>query len=125
MTGSDFFRILFLSLAFSKGVDGLNFGGRGGGGGMVLEGGGMVLESGGGMVLQGGGGMVLQGGGMVRAGDGRAVVLGGGGGITPSDDGWIFFFGAGMVEMFLTTNSAVESLGFKISNPCNFYDKTI
>jgi len=51
-------------------------------------------------------------------GGGGGIVLGGGAGI-PLDDGWINFLGAGIVDIFLTTEFSYRSLGFRSSNPCN------
>jgi hypothetical protein len=50
---------------------------------------------------------------------------GGGGGGTvlcigiPLDDDWTNFFGAGIVETFLTPESADSSAGFKNPKPCS------
>lgn len=51
-------------------------------------------------------------------GGGGGMVLGGDGGI-PLDNGLNNFFGAGIVETFLTTGSSDCSPGFDGSNPCN------
>jgi len=53
----------------------------------------------------GGGG----GGGMVLGRDGA----------NPLDDDWTNFFGAGIVDTFLTSKSAEGSVGFKNFEPCS------
>lgn len=50
------------------------------------------------------------------------MVLGGGGAI-PLDDDWTNFFGAGIVDTFLTSKSAEGSAGFKNSEPCSELEK--
>lgn len=80
----------------------INFGG-GGGGGMVLKGsGGIPFDDGGEDVARGGGGGTFRGAG---------------GGI-PFNDGWTNFFGAGIVDKFLTSSANTCPPGFKCE-PCN------
>jgi hypothetical protein len=51
------------------------------------------------------------------------MARGGGGGI-PLDDGWTNFFGAGIVEIFLTPKSACSDLpDLDNSDPCNELEK--
>ena len=41
----------------------------------------------------------------------------------PLDDDWTNFFGAGIVETFLTPESADSSAGFKNPKPCSELEK--